>query len=189
MEYTTETSIRGIFGRRDFTEQKEHDPLFFGSKSAGKTKCDIDISGGSLQLSFTGGSQEYTLKQEYTVRNIANNNGIVASKDARLTLDVNPALEADSLDPSEDFLIMNTFGLPAELSSKVILGPYGIFISGQPSYEKLATPINVTLQSKDAQTGTIQFYNGESWSKLETETEEGKVIFSLDQLGVIVLTE
>lgn len=184
MEYTTDKSIRGVFGRRDFTDNVEHDPLFFGSKSAGKTKCDTNISGGNLKLTFMGGSQEYTLREDYTVQNVGLKEGMITSKDVRLMLDGSQAFSDD-----DDLLIMNTFGLPAELMDKVILGPYGVFLAGADEYAELDAPVTVTLQSKDAENGKVQFFDGSSWSTLESEAAEGKITFEIKQLGVIVLSE
>ena len=52
LEYMAGPLIQGVFGRRDFTEVAEHQPLELGSCSKGKCKCDTDITGGSLTLSF-----------------------------------------------------------------------------------------------------------------------------------------
>ncbi|MGI5828501.1 MAG: hypothetical protein ACOX6V_05780 [Patescibacteria group bacterium] len=179
LEYTTEKMIQGVFGRREFSNQEEHAPLEFGTCSRGTCRCDDDITGGSLKLSFTG-EEEYVLKGDFSVHKVGNSS-VATSRDARLKLEVGSALSQEM-----DVLITSTFGLPAELAQKVLLGPYGVFVQGSPD---LKEPIKATLQSSDVVNGQVQFWDGEKWNILETEIIEDRAEFELDQLGVIVLTE
>jgi hypothetical protein len=181
LEYTTEKLIQGVFGRRDFSEDpKSFKPLEFGTCSKGTCRCDDDITGGSLKLTFEG-NENYVLKGDFAVQNVGENDGVIESRDARLTLNV-----GSSLSKTTDVLLMSTFGLPKELDKKVILGPYGIFTSNN---EKLKSPIKVTLQSKDISTSDIQFYDGQKWNTVNSQIEGDKATFEISQLGTIVLTE
>lgn len=161
LEYTTETLIQGVFGRRDFSDAgKEHDPLEFGTCSKGRCKCDDDITGGSLKLSFAG-DEEYVLKGDFSVQNVGEEDGLIESRDVRLSMDV-----SGSLGPDENVLVASTFGIPDGMTDKVILGPYGVFVEDNP---ELDTPIKATLQSKDVANGKIQFWDGEKWQTLEAQ--------------------
>ncbi|NMB57058.1 hypothetical protein GYA19_03925 [Candidatus Beckwithbacteria bacterium] len=180
LEYTTEKLIQGVFGNRDLVKQEEHKPLEFGTCSKGACKCDNDINGGSLKLTFTG-KINYVLKGDFKVGSIADNKGILVSKDVRLSLDLNGAI-----DDKQRVMIASTMGLPADLSSKVILGPYGIFVQDLAKFEK---PLKVSLQSKDVATGKVQFWDGTKWNVLTTQINADKAEFTIEKTGVIVLTE
>lgn len=181
LEYTTATLIQGVFGRREFSEdKKKHDPLEFGTCSKGRCKCDDDITGGSLKLSFEG-SEPYILKGDFTVQNVGEKAGLLTSRDVRLNLDVNGAL-----DKEDDVMITSTFGLPGNLEDTVLQGPYGIFVEDNP---KLKASIKATIQSKDVSTGKVQYWDGKAWTELEKTVESEKATFELPQLGVVVLTQ
>jgi hypothetical protein len=180
LEYTTEKLIQGVFGRRDFTVTEEHAPLEFGTCSKGKCKCDDDINGGSLKLIFSG-RQDYTLKGDFSVQNVAEEEGMLSSKDMRLKITV-----GDSLPKTANVLITSTFGLPADLDDEVILGPYGIFVEG---VDELDSPMTIILQSKDVVTSKVQLWNGNAWQILEAQIDGDKAEFEIEKLGVIVLTK
>ncbi len=181
LEYTTTKLIQGVFGRRDFSDPKAtHKPLEFGTCSKGRCKCDADVTGGSLKLTFTGG-QEYVLKGDFTQQNVGEKQGKLTSRDVRLTIDVNGALPNTA-----DIIITNTFGLPKDLTDKVILGPYGIFAE---KTDVLKKPMKVTLQSQEAAQGKVQFYDGKEWNVMEATVDGDKATFELSQMGVVVLTE
>jgi len=181
LEYTTEKMIQGVFGRRELTgEEQKHQPLEFGTCSRGTCRCDDDITGGSLKLSFTG-KEDYVLKGDFSVQNVGDKDDVITSRDARFKMDF-----SSSLADSADVLVTSTFGFPAEVSQKVILGPYGIFVEGSPSFKKPAPSV---IQSHEASNAQILFWNGESWEVLESTVEEGSLKFDLPSLGVVILTE
>jgi hypothetical protein len=179
LEYTTEKLIQGVFGRREFSSKEEkHQPLEFGTCSKGRCRCDDDITGGSLKLSFTG-KEDYVLKGDFSVNKVGDE--VISSRDARLKILVGSAIAKGT-----DVLVMSTFGLPSELTEKVILGPYGIYAQNITS---LKNPVTITLQSHDVVNGKIQFWDGKAWKKVDADISEDKAEFELNSLGVIVLTE
>ncbi len=185
LEYRTDTMIQGVFGNREFTDKnKEYAPLEFGTCSAGKCKCDDEnIVSGTLKLSFNGKSN-YVLKEDFGYNNTTKNTEGMVSGDRRLTV-----IPGDALTKNTDVIIGSTFGLPSQLSSKVLKGPYGIFVEGKEIGDKLNAEMTYHLQSPEAETGKIQLWDGESWQNIEFEFVDGKAIYKTDILGVIVVTE
>ena len=184
LEYTnkieTGTKIEGMFGRRDFTQDKDHDPLEFGTCSRGRCVCHDEIQGGSIKLSFTG-TEDYVLKGDFAVENVGQREGVLVSKDVRLTIETGDVLGDDT-----DVMIMNTFGVPGELTDKIILGPYGVFVEDNPELDGV---ISATIQSKDAANAKVQLWNGDNWQVLESAVDENVISFEMPSLGVVVLTE
>lgn len=181
LEYNTTTMIQGVFGNREFNSETEHAPLEFGTCSAGKCKCDDkDIVSGNLKLMFHGG-QEYTLKEDFAYFQIEAETKI-SSLDKRLTLDLASVFPAKT-----NVIVANTFGLPSNLTAKVIKGPYGIFIEGVKIGDQLESSVDYTLQASEI--GRIQVWDGSTWQIVESTYADGKYTFSFDKLVVIVLTE
>ncbi len=181
IEYVTEKKIEGITVHREFPDDNaKHLPIEFGTCSKGRCLCHDQIKGGSLTLYFEG-EQDYALKGDFTVENVGDKEGKLTSRDVRLNLDVQNILSKDT-----DVLIMNTFGLPEDLSDKVLVGPYGVFIEAM---DKLKGPITYTLQSKDVVWGQLQFYNGNRWTILDPKIDGETAKFETDELGVVILTE
>ncbi len=180
MEYTTKKGlIEVVNGNRDLTVDKKHDPLLFGTCSSGACTCQ-QVVDGSLKLTFTG-EQEYVLKNDFVYVNVGEKNGVLKSKDLRLTLEIGNTLPART-----NVLIGSSFGLPTEFNDKVILGPYYISSNGVTALSK---PISASFQTKDATSAKVSMWNGEKWEDLESTIEGDKVTFKMTQLGVIVLTE
>ncbi|NMC36048.1 hypothetical protein GYA49_03300 [Candidatus Beckwithbacteria bacterium] len=181
LEYNTATMIQGVFGTRDLSDpNKEHQPLEFGTCSKGVCKCDDDITGGNLKLSFTA-KEDYVLKADFSVQKPSEHDGVVSSLDGRLQIAF-----GDNLDEDTPVLITSTFGLPKQLSDKVVLGPYGIFIE---DVDELEEPATVILQSQELTSGKIQTWDGTSWKVVDAKIDGGKATFEIEKLGVIVLTE
>jgi len=180
MEYATKKGlIELVNGNRDLTVEKVHDPLLFGTCSSGACTCQ-QVVDGSLKLTFIG-EEEYVLKNDFVYTNVGEKSGVLKSKDLRLTLETGTALANKS-----NVLIASSFGLPSELSDKVILGPYNITAYG---VDKLSKPIKATFQTKDAAGAKVKFWNGQEWEVLESTVDGEKISFDLKQLGVLVLTE
>lgn len=177
LEYMAGPLIQGVFGRRDFTKITEHQPLELGSCSKGKCKCDADIRGGSLTLSFQA-QEEYTLKGDFSYQNVGEVDGILTSRDAKLSLDVGSSLPATTT-----VIIASTFGLPAELEGEVVSGPYGIFA---PAGLSPRGTMKLSLQTKE-ENASLYFWDGNSWQKLSDEIKDDKITSEISKLGVVVL--
>jgi len=181
MEYETEKGlIEVINGNRDLTVPKKHDPLLFGTCSSGACTCQ-QVVDGSLKLTFTSSSGKYILKNDFVYSLVGEKDGLLKSKDLRLVVDFKNILSAKSR-----VLIGSSFGLPADLENKVVLGPYYLSSNG---VSKLKTPAKAYFQSKDATAGKVKFWNGEQWEDLETTVDGDKINFEITQLGVVLLTE
>ena len=179
LEYMAGPLIQGVFGRRDFTERTEHKPLELGSCSKGKCKCDTGITGGSLTLRFTA-QEDYTLKGDFSYQTVGDVDGIISSRNAKLTLKVGNALPN-----STTVIVASTFGLPSELEGEIVTGPYGIFA---PEGITPSGSIELTLQTKEEK-AILYFWNGNSWQKLSDEVKAGKISGEISDLGVAVLVK
>lgn len=179
LEYMAGPLIQGVFGRRDFTELSKHKPLELGSCSKGKCKCDTKIAGGSLTLRFTA-DEEYTLKGDFSYQNIGEAEGLITSRDAKLSLKVNKALPSTTT-----VIVASTLGLPAEVEGEVVSGPYGIFV---PESVVPRGQMELSIQTKEENVSLL-LWNGTSWQKLEVEVENGKVTTETSELGVVILTK
>lgn len=179
LEYMAGPLIQGVFGRRNFTEAAEHKPLELGSCSKGKCTCDTNISGGSLTLRFAA-DEEYTLKGDFSYQNVSEANGVITSRDVKLSLDVGSALPA-----STTVIIASTFGLPEDMDGEVVSGPYGIFA---PKGVTPRGPMELSVQTKEENV-SLYFWDGTSWKKLSSEVENGKITAEINELGVAVLVK
>lgn len=177
LEYMAGPLIQGIFGRRDFTEVNEHKPLELGSCSKGKCKCDTNIAGGSLTLRFTA-DKEYILKGDFSYQNVGESNGIITSRDVKLSLSVGSALPA-----STTVIVASTFGLPSNVEGEVASGPYGIFT---PMNTIPRGSMKLSLQTKEENV-SLYFWNGSSWQKLTSKIENGKITAEINELGIVAL--
>jgi len=179
LEYMAGSLIQGVFGRRDFTKTSEHKPLELGSCSKGKCKCDTDITGGSLTLRFQA-QEDYTLKGDFSYQAVGDVDGIVSSRDAKLTLKVGNVLPSSTI-----VIVALTFGLPSELEGEIILGPYGIFA---PEGVTPSGSMELTLQTKE-ENATLYLWNGTGWQKLSDEVKDGKISDDINGLGIVVLAK
>lgn len=183
LEYTTKTLIQGVFGRREFNDGKtEHAPLEFGTCSKGKCVCNDDINGGSLKLTISGNdSQNYVLKGDFSVLKTQVSDNKLKSKDLRLSLDL-----GTNFTKGTNVMLSSTLGLPADLTDKVILGPYGIFVEDSP---ELKNPIKAEVQSQEIANAKIQLWDGSKWEILQATVDGEKASFEIAKLGVLVVTE
>lgn len=179
LEYTAGPLIQGVFGRRDFTQvANTHQPLEFGSCSKGKCKCDTDITGGSLTLTFTTPEEEYVLKSDFSLSMVGEGK-LLTSTDARLTVDPGRALPSGT-----PVIVMKAMGLPAPVEKEVIAGPYGIFA---PQGVKVTGTLEVTMQTHEG--GTFMYWNGNDWMTPKTMPKDDKYVIPVSSLGVIVLVK
>jgi hypothetical protein len=179
LEYTAGPLIQGVFGRRDFTQvANTHQPLEFGSCSKGKCKCDTNISGGSLTLTFTTPGEEYALKSDFSLY-VVGEDEVFTSTDARFT--VNPGR---ALAKGTPVIVMKTMGLPAPVEKEVIAGPYGVFA---PQGVKPTGTLEVTLQTHEG--GTFMYWDGNGWMTPKTMPRDDKYVIPVSSLGVAVLVK
>lgn len=180
LEYTAGPLIQGVFGRRDLTKAvSKHQPLEFGTCSKGKCKCDENISGGSLTLSFTTPDDEYTLKSDFNLGIVGEIEGSLLSTDARLKVDVATAFARGT-----QVVVMKAMGLPGEIEGEVAVGPYGVFVAEGISAKG---GLEIELQTNDE--GSLMYWNGSNWQDLKASSSDGKISAAMPDAGVVVLAK
>lgn len=177
LEYNAGSLIQGVFGRRDFSQiANEHQPLEFGSCSKGKCKCDSDISGGSLTLTFTTPVDEYVLKSDFSLYQV-NAQDKLLSTDGRFQVDFK-----SSLPKGTTVIVMKMMGLPKNLPGELLVGPYGLFTpKGMVAKGKLSALLQTSESSK------LVFWDGLDWLELPASQDDKKVNFSMPKLGIVAL--
>ena len=186
LEYQAGNLIQGVFGRIDFTEEKPpvSKKLLFGSCSKGKCKYDENVSGGSLTLRFEGG-ENFALKGNFTLQQMAAQEGLFTSRDGRLSLEV----PEGSLPATTYLIVADTFGLPGQLEGEVVAGPYGFFTAEATKLKKPATLTFKLSQQEEVAALKVFAWVNDQWQPLDEGREEqpGQLSVTLDRLTTVVL--
>ncbi|PIS09161.1 hypothetical protein COT75_02780 [Candidatus Beckwithbacteria bacterium CG10_big_fil_rev_8_21_14_0_10_34_10] len=163
LEYQAGTMIQGAFGRIDFLEEKPpvRKGLLLGSCSKGKCRYDEDVTGGSLTLYFEG-SEDYSLKGEFTIGTMLEKKGIFSSRDAKVTLEI----EKGDLSESTFLVVSSTMGLPKEVKGEVVSGPIGFFTASKTNLTKSKLTFKT---DKDLENPMILGWDGTEWQEYEVE--------------------
>lgn len=185
LEYQAGSMLQGAFGRIDFSTESlpVTKNLLFGSCSKGKCKYDEGVSGGSLTLRYEG-TDSFAVKGEFSYQNMTERQGVFASRDSKVSLDVGPK----GLPANTYLVVANTLGLPGEVEGEIVAGPYGFFT---PDAEKIN---NATLswQTKQTPEGTkVYGWVDGDWQEFNQNlaTEAGLISVSVDQLTTFVLVK
>ncbi len=184
MEYQAAELIQGVFGTIDFKQEKTPvtKSLLFGSCSKDKCKYDEGVTGGSLTMRFEGGSAPYALKSDFNLQQMFNRQGKFVSKDSKAMLDVG----LKGLPDKTFVIVAGTMGLPTDIDSEVLAGPYSFLAAANPTL-KSAT---VTIQSKDDLTGAkLMFWDGKKLTELKATAGEGNISAPVTSLGTFLLVK
>lgn len=153
--------------------------ILFGSESCTSGKCkykfDENVSEGILSLKLR--SDLGTEKYESAFRLQKGNEG----KEGLTTGDGNFKFVSSSLPSNLYFLTISTFGLPAEVTGKVISIPYGIFPS-------VAAKGTVSFKT-DEQSAKILFWDSTKWQELEANFSDGWLSAPISKTGIFVLVK
>lgn len=184
MEYQAAELIQGVFGTIDFDakETEATKNLLFGSCSKDKCRYDEGVTGGSLTIRFEGGSEPYALKSDFNLQQMFDRQGKFVSRDGKATLDVG----TKGLPDKTFVIIAGTMGLPAEINTEILAGPYSFLAASSPAL-KAAT---IAIQIKDDLTGAkLMFWNGKSLSELKATAADGKISAPVTALGTFLVVK
>lgn len=151
---------QGVPGNIKLNGQNEIErDLLLGSESSGKFRYDEGVTSGTLSLRFRNKKGKLLAKFS-TDFNLLSDEIILESADGFFSF---------VLDEAQDgfFVVMETFGLPGELSETVNSGPYGVFSS----------------LKKGPFSGTVNLTSAKHWSESAwSDLDNGGVI----DIGVFV---
>lgn len=159
--YAATDKQEGVFGRINFASQvlPVEKKLLLGSKSAGGAVTYHEgVTGGSITVTY----DTIKLKESFNFLRFDSSDPVASSKDTRFQVEFTPT----SLVKNSVIVVMKTFGLPAEVDSEILAGPYGYFTASTP---KSLPEITLKLPSGDHATPTIVEYLDGEWVELETK--------------------
>lgn len=185
------TLLQGGGGRLELaslTQPTKPKEFCFCSESKGKKKYDTGVTGGTLTLRFSGGDKgDYSLKGNFTIGNIKDKEGVLASSDSKATLTMG---DKEKIADTAVVVVSETFGLPDTIEGEILEGPYGFFTAD--GVNTALTDSTLTFQSKKDLTGAkIMGWDEteQKWLKVDANiTQDGEnITLAIDRLGVYVL--
>lgn len=184
VEYQSGSLLQAAFGSLDLSTDAlpATRTVFFGSCSAGG-KCDYnkDITGGTLLVRLSGGSQKFAVKGEWTYQLASEREGKFSSRDSKFRLDVGPK----GLPGTTYVIIMQTMGLPKPVEGEIVSGPYHVS-AGDASVK--SAEISWRL-SDDASKVKLFGWTGSAWKEYKSAIVEGVLTSTIDRLTTFVVVK
>jgi len=143
-------------------EEEIERELLLGSESSGKFRYDEGVEKGTLTLRFRNDKGKLIAKfsTEFTLSSGVSE---LASVDEAFTVKL-------SKKSSEFFIVMETFGIPGDISSEALSGPYGVFSSAP-----------TLLGTGEIDLGTLYRWSGKEWNKASSETSGIGIFIGLSE--------
>ena len=137
--------------------------IFLGSKSAGGSiTYHDDVIGGTVYLDFM--DNDYTLEVPWRYIDTESSYELLSTSDARFQLSLEDPIKKSKV------VIMESPGLPENVKSDVLAGPY--FVSTVGDLPDTTTEIKIRLL-EEVESATIMGWDGTEWVEYDT-TMEGK---------------
>lgn len=171
LEYQAGTLLQGAADLLELADLPVSKKILLGSCSAGGA-CTYheDVKGGTVTMTFTGGSDPYALKSDWKYIDNKAKEGEISSRDAKLQL------SSKDLASNRFLIIFNSFGIPEGLSGTPVSSPYTI-----TSSSALQGAAELTLRANEDGGTTIMGWDGTTWQEFET-TVDGKTLTATVEL-------
>lgn len=171
LRYQAGTLLQGASDVFDLSELPLSEKILLGSCSAGGA-CTYheDVKGGTLEMTFTGGSDPYALKSDWKYIDNQTKQTEFSSRDAKFQLNT------EDLGSSRYIIIFNAFGVPEGLSGTVVSSPYSLTTASELSGEG-----ELTIRANDDGGTTIMGWNGSEWQEFDTQVD-GKTLTATVEL-------
>lgn len=134
--------------------------LLMGSESSGKFRYDEGVKAGTLTIRFRNDAGKLITK-------LSTGFAFLSKTKELKSIDEKFGYKLASINNKDFFVVMETFGIPAETPVKVGSGPFGVFTSS-----KMAVSGIVSLEGTN-----IYGYSGSSWIKLDNDKSSNAGIF------------
>jgi hypothetical protein len=181
------TIIQGGIGRIKLAEQTQPtDPkeFCFCSQSKGKKKYDTGVSAGSVMLHLSGGVEEYSLKGDFTIGKMGEEEGLFSSRNSKAQLEI----VQTEISPQTPIVVADTLGLPGEVENELVEGPYGFFAPEGTTVEQAT----LTLKTKEdlAEATLLGWDQGnEEWKEYQFEAGEEQLSAEIGELTTFILVK
>ena len=184
LEYQAGSLLQAAIGTMSLTSEQLpiYRNMLLGSCSAGG-KCDYnkDVSGGTLLLRLSGGSQKFAVKGEWTYQLMGEREGKFSSRDSKFRVDVGSA----GLPSSTYVIIMQTMGLPEAPEGEIVAGPYHISV-GKVSVKSAEVSVRVPEEATDAK---LLGWTGSDWKEYKSIVSDQTLTATVDSFTTFVVVK
>lgn len=183
LEYLSGTLPRGGGGEINFTEEElpvERRILFGTCSAGGKCSYHENVNGGTLTLRYLNG-QSTKLKSEWNLQQMRNTQGKFTSRDAKFTFDVGER----GLSANTYVIVMQTMGLPGEVESEIIGGPYSVTMAKGINLNSQEIQLSMRL-NKDSQKIKLLGWVNEGWKEYESKINDKILTSTVDSTTTFV---
>ncbi len=181
LEYQAGSLLQAAIGTMNLVSEQlpANRNILLGSCSAGgKCSYNEDVTGGTVLLRLTGGSQKFAVKGEWTYQLMGNRGGQFSSRDSKFRVDVGP----NGLPSSTYVIIVQTMGLPQAAEGEVIAGPYHITVGGA-NIKSAEVSVRVP---EDATTAKLLGWTGSTWKEYKSTLVDQTLTATVDSLTTFV---
>ncbi len=177
IEYQTDSSLEGAQGLIDLKTIPNTADLLLGTRSAGgATRYHTGVLGGSMTLTFNG-SENYTLKQEWSFLENPAKGTQFSSKDAKFQVD------SKDMSSQKVVIIYNSPGYPGTLPGTALSDPYTMSASSP-----LTGKANLMMRAAEAApTAEIVGWNGTKWVEFSSKVSDKTVTATVDLLPLYMI--
>lgn len=164
-----------------FTSFPFQDKLFLGSKSAGgHITYHDDVVGGSLTLTFEGGSERYALKVPWRYLDTASKYSELSTQDGKFQVQFTTPWQTPK------YVVMQSPGLPANISGSVLAGPYLFRGVG----ELPQTTLNLTIRLPEAAASARLYgWDGSAYQPLDSKLANKTLTATVQSFETYLVTD
>ena len=171
LEYQAGSLLQGAANVFSLDDVPTTQKILLGSCSAGGA-CTYheDVKGGTILMTFTGGSDPYALKSDWKYIDNKAKESEISSRDAKFQL------TSEDITTNRFMIVFNAFGVPDGLTGTPVSSPYSLTSSSELSGEG-----ELVIRANEDGGTTIMGWDGSSWQEFAT-TVDGKTLTATVEL-------
>ena len=176
LEYQAGTLLQAATNVFNLDQLPTSEKILLGSCSAGGA-CTYheDVKGGTLLMTFEGGSDPYALKSDWKYIDNKTKETEVSSRDGKFQL------SSKDIASNRYLIIFNAYGIPDGVPGTVVSSPYSL-----SSSSALKGTAQLTMRANEDGGTTIVGWDGSKWQEFDSTANGKELTAQVDLLPLYV---